>query len=266
MTLRADDRAVVLDIGSLALVSVGICLYAQSWPVMTVWVLAVMGIRMLLWARLPREQRTFSVGAELGFLFLCALIGGFNDWNTVVHHRVYSYSVPADLPAISTIPTWMLLYWGLILRTIATLGHWTRLGLPAKQTGLRSWGARRFGGRGARVVVLLLLTLTTRQTIYRLYLDPIWSWAPFAIAIVLYVWFLAPSRGELLLALLFLTLGPLVEGLYISVAHLHDYALGWILGVPLWIQLWWALAALVWAEISSLILGRLGRPTVVHAS
>ncbi len=97
---------------------------------------------------------------------------------------------------------------------------------------------------------MLALVFATRQGIYRLWDHPLWSWAPFAAAIAVYVLLLGPGRAELRLALIALTVGPLAEAALIGFGDLHRYALGWFLGVPLWIVLWWVLAAWIWGELS----------------
>jgi hypothetical protein len=58
------------------------------------------------------------------------VIGAFTDWTTVDVRGVYRYTVPAELPELSTIPIWMLVYWGIILRLISGLSRWRRLELP----------------------------------------------------------------------------------------------------------------------------------------
>lgn len=71
-----------------------------------------------------------------------------------------------------------------------------------------------------------------------------------------------PAARARRLAIVALAVGPIAEALLIRVAHLHAYALGWLCGVPLWIVLWWALGALVWAEAAP----RLERATAALAT
>lgn len=35
---------------------------------------------------------------------------------------------------------------------------------------------------------------------------------------------------------------------------LHENALGWLAGVPLWIALWWGVGALAWEEVAGRLL------------
>ncbi len=153
--------------------------------------------------------------------------------------------MPLDAPKLSGIPSWMLVYWGLILRFVTTLFSWRRLRLPAP--GGRVGSKER--SRALRLTLLLAIVVVTRQFIYRLYGDPLWSWLPFAAALLAVLLFLYPGRRRALLMAVFLVGGPLVEIAYITLGGLHVYALGWLGGVPLWIALWWPLAALVWDEV-----------------
>jgi hypothetical protein len=192
-----------------------------------------------------------SLRAEVAFLALCTALGAFNDWSSVVRHGIYDYTVPVFYPELTSIPIWMLLFWGLVLRLFVSLGNWARLGAgarPRDAVGIGPWSTQR---ARLRVALLLVLALATRQAIYRLYLDPWWSWIPFAAALGLYPLLFGLTKHEARLAALTLAIGPLVEVLYIQVAGLHRYALGWLGGVPLWITLWWVLAVLLWRDLGA---------------
>jgi hypothetical protein len=103
------------------------------------------------------------------------------------------------------------------------------------------------------------LALLTRQTIYRSYDDPIWSWLPFALALAAAWIVLRPDRRRLGLLLGVGVAGPMVEVLYIQVGHLHRYRLGWLAGVPLWIVLWWVLAVLILEQLLARVAPRARR-------
>ena len=242
------DRALLVDAAAVGLISVAICLFSQRLAAMSVIVPAVIAGRLLLWLRLPRAERDLDGKAELVFFALCTLLGAFNDWNSVTRHRVYDYTVPTDLPGLSHLPIWMLLFWGLILRFVLTVFHWRRVGLPRARKGLGR------GGAALRVAFLLGLVVATRQAIYRLYDHPLLSWLPFAMALVALLLVLRPDRGRLRLLAVVLAVGPAVEILYIQVGQLHAYRLGWLGGVPVWIALWWGLAALIWDDLGSRIM------------
>jgi len=255
--VRRSDAELAVDFAAIVLMSVAVTFMAQRLVLMSVLTPVVFMLRMLLWRRVTRTT-TRTLRAECAFLALCTVIGGFNDWNTVVHHGVYAYDVPVFVPGLSTIPLWMLLYWGLILRFLLSLALWRRLGeatTPAPRLRVLRTPA-------VRVAVLLGLVLITRQCIYVAYQDPLWSWLPFLFASVVYVALLGLSRADLALCAFMLVAGPAIEALYIQQGHLHHYALGWIGGVPLWIALWWLLGVLVWKDIGGRMLRQLERWSV----
>jgi hypothetical protein len=180
----------------------------------------------------------------------CSLypLGAFNDWSSVDWHRIYDYTVPVGFPRLSTIPFWMFLFWGQILRTMATVSRHPRLGLDGATEGRLRLGPQSWAGWV--VGIELALALATRQLIYRLYLDPVWSWLPFALALAVYAACIRIGPGGRRLMVLIAVVGPLLEVLYIQVGGLHRYALGWLGGVPVWIALWWVLAVLIWRDLS----------------
>ncbi len=242
----ASARVLVdgLIVGSIG---VAICLAGQHLAFMTGLVALAFVFRVLL-----APQLGGSMGRELALLGICTAVGAANDWNTVVLHDVYSYDVPSALPVHGAIPVWMLLYWGLILRFVSSLGRWPALGPegPADQVGLPG---RRWIHPVGRLGVQLVLVLATRQAIYRFFDDPVLSWLPFAGAAVLWWLLLGLSAHDSRLALLAVTVGTASEAALITVGGLHRYELGLIGGVPLWIILWWPLAVLVWKDIGGRI-------------
>lgn len=255
---KVGDRAFLVDAAAVALISAFICLFSERLTLMSVLVPLVLALRLALWLALPRAERDLDGRAEVAFFALATAFGAFNDWNSVTRHRVYDYTVPTDLPGVSHIPVWMLLYWGLILRFVLTVFHWRRSGLP--RAGDAVWlGRRALTQPALRVALLLGIVLGTRQAIYRLYADPLWSWLPFALGLSAALLLFRPDRGRLRLLAVVLGVGPAVEALYINVGQLHAYRLGWLGGVPLWIALWWVLAALVWEDLGSRIMDGLER-------
>jgi hypothetical protein len=259
----ASGRAVLVDLAAVGAVSVAIALAADQLSLMTVLVPTVVLARFLAWARLPIDQREHRLRVEVAFFAVCTAIGAFNDWSSVVRYRIYDYTVPYDLE-ISTIPLWMLLFWGMILRFVATLARWSRLH-PLVCSDDRLVGlAPRSVRPGVRVVALVAFVLITRAGIYRWYDEPIWSWLPFAVALVVYPLLFPIGRGDLALAGLAVVAGPLIEILYIGVGGLHRYHQGVLAGVPVWIVLWWALIVPIWRDLSfritSLLVRLLGGP------
>ncbi|MEZ4224274.1 MAG: hypothetical protein R3B13_25215 [Polyangiaceae bacterium] len=233
--------------------SAAICVGSQHLTAMTIVTAVVIGARLALFATLPAKRRDHSLRAELAFLLLCTVLGAANDWNSVTRHRIYDYTVPVEWPEASLIPVWMLLYWGLILRFVSSLFRWQRLRIAAPRDDAFGHFAGR-SGIALRIVGMLALVVGTRQAIYRTYMDGLWSWLPFAAALVIGVLLLRPGRRRMLTLVVFGTLGPAVEALYIQVGSLHAYHLGWLSGVPLWIALWWMLSALFWGELSARLL------------
>lgn len=253
----ASDRAFAIDLAAVAAVGVAICAASDASLFMTVFVCAVLLLRLSAWAWLPTAERGMSMKAELCFFVLCVVIGAANDWNSVVRHRIYDYDVPHFAAPAAGIPVWMLLYWGLILRFVATLCRWPRLGPPARARDEVHLDAAVQSSPWLKVAVEVALVLATRQLLYRYYLDPLWSWLPFAVALLAYGFLFRPSRHERLLAALAAVVGPAVEVAFIRAGHLHHYHLGWLGGVPLWIVLWWILAVLIWNDLSVRLLGAL---------
>ncbi len=242
-----ETARVLVDGAIVGSIGVAICLGGQQLPFMTGLVALVFVVRVSL-----ARQLGGSIGRELVFLGICTAVGAANDWNTVVLHDVYAYDVPSALPVDGAIPVWMLLYWGLILRFVSSLGRWPGLGDegPSDQVGFPKH--RRAHPLG-RLAVQLVLVLATRQAIYRFFDDPLLSWLPFAGAAALWWLLLGLSAHDRRLALLAVTVGTASEAVLITVGGLHRYELGLIGGVPLWIILWWPLAVLVWKDIGGRI-------------
>ena len=237
---------VAIDLAAVVAISAAICLAAQRLAFMTVFVPLVIAARLVAVKAADRER---SFKAEVVFLALCTVLGAFNDWNSVCHKRIYDYTVPHEF-AFSTIPTWMLLFWGLILRFVARLARWRGLGpdgAPNNRVGLGRYTIESAGGK---VVAELLLVAVTRAFIYRYYMDPWLSWLPFLAALTVWGILFHTTRHDAKLAGLFLAGGPIIEILYIQVGHLHRYHLGWIGGVPVWIVLWWVLIVLIWKDLA----------------
>jgi len=251
-----SDRLVAVDAAVIAVVSLAICLWCRRLGWMTILVPAVILARLAVLARFARHE--VNLRAEVLFLAICTLVGAFNDWNSVVRHRIYDYTVPHEF-AWSTIPIWMLLFWGMILRFFARLARWRRLSPPEWPSDRIGFGRFSVENGFLKVAALLTLIFGTRQAIYHYYLDPLWSWLPFLFGVALYLMLFHSTRHDLRLVGLFLVGGPLIEMLYIQVGGLHRYPLGWLFGVPLWIVVWWLLAVLVWKDLAFRLERGLGR-------
>jgi hypothetical protein len=255
LATATGDRAFATDLAAVAAVGAGICVASDRLIFMTVLVPVVVVLRFFAWARLPVAERGgIAIRGELLFFTLCLGLGAGNDWNSVVRHRIYDYDVPHFFPAVSSIPIWMLLYWGLILRFMTTLCSWSRLGLVAWPSDEVKLGRRLVSSYRVKVAVELFLVLVTRQALYRHHLDPVLSWLPFALALFVYVALFGLSQHERRLAVITAVAGPAVEIAFIRLGGLHHYHLGWFAGVPLWIVLWWVLAVLIWNDLSPRLL------------
>ena len=250
------SRALAIDAAALVVVSLAISLAADRLLLMSALVAGVVATRLLAWLALPRRERGCGRATEVLFFGACTLLGAFNDWLSVCVHRVYDYGVPHAFPALSTIPLWMLLTWGVILRFAATLAGWRALDPPPEPRDDVWLGRRRVRSGPLKVAMELALVLGTRQCIYRLYSDPVLSWLPFAAALLLWILLTRPDGRDRWLLGLAIVVGPVVEVLYVQVGGLHRYQLGWFAGVPLWIVLWWALGVPVWADLSARLLRR----------
>lgn len=244
-----SDEVLRVDTVAILLGSVAICFFADRLVLMTVLVPLLMAARTVVFGVVTGASRSAAL-REVGFLVLCIGLGAFNDWNSVVHHGIYDYNVPVFFERLSTIPIWMLLFWGMILRFMASVGTWRGLSGLASRVILRP-AVPCFAGRWTWLALVLVLVAVTRQLIYRSYLDPLLSWVPFAVAVMVYFWLTGLTRAQLVLALMGVGFGTLTEIVYINVGGLHSYHLGWIGGVPLWIALWWVLIVPVWGELVS---------------
>ena len=246
--MKPDSSLLVgIDAALIALVSLAICLASGNLLFMTVFAPSVILLRVALVWLIGKEG--LPLKAELLFLALCTLLGAFNDWNSVCNKGIYDYTAPHFFK-FSTIPLWMLLFWGMILRFVARLCRWELLDPPDQVSDSVGIGPWHTDSGALKVVVELTLVLATRQAIYRLYMHPVLSWLPFLAALVLYPLLFGLRKHDVKLLAIFMAGGPLVEILYIQVGGLHTYHLGWLGGVPLWIALWWLVIVLIWKDIS----------------
>lgn len=243
-----SHRLMAIDAGVIVLISVLICVAADKLLFMSIAVPLVIAARIiLLYALRRREGIHFRV--EIVFLGICTLLGAYNDYSSVCIKGIYDYTVPHFFPW-STIPLWMLLYWGMILRTFARFARWEALKPPETLSNSIGPGRWRTENMVMKIAFMLALVFITRNQIYQHYLHPTWSWIPFLIALLTYLTLCAPTLHDLKLMAIVLPVGPLVEILYINIGNLHRYHLGVVGGVPIWIILWWLLIILIWKDIA----------------
>ena len=247
--MKSDSHTLVaIDAAVVAAVSIAICIASHNLVFMTVFVPAVILLRMLLLWSISKKQNV-NIKAEMVFLAICTLLGGFNDWNTVVNKGVYVYTVPHFF-TFSSIPLWMLLFWGMILRFFARFARWSALGPPDKASNIVHIGNSQIDSAAVKVIVELLIVLLTRMAIYKLYMHPVFSWLPFLAGLALALYLFKPLAHDYKLLIAFLVIGPFIEALYIQVGDLHYYHLGWFAGVPLWIIVWWMLIIMIWKDLA----------------
>lgn len=238
------SRQLAVDLGAVALVSAGVLCFADRPAWMGALVAVTLVGRFVLWARLHPAR---SLAVEVAFFVSCTVVGAFNDFNTVALHGVYAYAVPSELPALSSIPIWMLAFWGLIVRFVFALTRWEALG-PPEAPGRVILGRR---STALELAVVACVVVATRLSIFARWDEPVGSWLPFVVALVAYGALGRVDRHDLRLAALALLVGPVVEALFIQIGGLHRYALGWLGGVPLWIVLWWALATWLCKDVGA---------------
>lgn len=243
-----SGRLVAIDAACVLLISAAICVFCDRLVLMTLLVPLVVSARMLALA-VGAGGTGVPMRAEIAFFVVCTLLGAFNDWNSVCNKKIYDYTVPHFF-TFSTIPLWMLLFWGMILRFLARLARWGRLGAGEKVSNSVGFANMRAGRPVVKIAAELILVAATRWAVYRFYLDPVLSWLPFGAALALFFLFFGPTRHDVRLLAVMLVIGPVAEILYIGAGGLHFYHIGWIGGVPLWIVLWWALGILVWKDLA----------------
>jgi hypothetical protein len=256
--MRPDStRLMAIDAGVIVVISLLICAAADRLVFMSIAVPMIIAVRMfLLYALRRNEGIHFRV--ELVFFGICTLLGAYNDYFSVCIKNIYDYTVPHFF-SWSTIPLWMLLYWGMILRTFARFARWEVLKPPEVSSDNIGFGRWYTESVTIKIVFMLALVFVTRNQIYQHYLHPIWSWVPFLAALLIYLTLCAPTLHDIKLMVVVLPVGPLVEMLYINLGGLHRYHLGVAGGVPLWIILWWLLIILIWKDIAMRLEIRLRR-------
>ncbi len=256
MTQGGGLHPLAVDAAAVVFASAAICLLSDRLWAMTLLLPSLFLARMVAWSRCRASVRGHGLGVEIALVAICTALGAVNDEVSVALWRVYDYTVPTFAGGPPAIPIWMLLYWGLILRFLVSLGD-RPVGRPARDE-LHLLRRVIQSGR-MKLLFQVGLVAITRPFVYRCAADPILSWFPLLLALLAYLLLFRPDRFERTLLFAALAFGPAVEILYIQVGHLHRYALGWIYGVPLWIVLWWGLAVLVWRDLSARLLHLLRR-------
>ena len=229
-------RPLFIDLAVNGLICVLIILFSQQLFVMTLSVASIIILRKFAFYKLVPGC---NMKHEILFFTICTVIGSFNDWNSVEVRKIYNYTVPTLYPQLSTIPFWMFLFWGVILKTVSELSVFL------KKSEINS--------SGRSVLLLLGLVVCTRLCIYSFYMRDTLSWLSFLIALITYFAVFGFNKTKILMAILISIIGTSVESILINFGKLHYYHLGVLAGVPIWIALWWSLIALIWIDVSAYI-------------
>lgn len=243
-----SNSLMAIDFITILIISLAICLASHELVFMSFFVPLVILMRFVLIDRMVNKTE-INIKTEIPFFILITLLGAFNDWNSVSNKKIYDYTVPHYFE-FSSIPMWMLIYWGMILRAIYSFSKWSFLKPQAKLNNIIGLKKYQITNPGLKIISELMLVFITRQFIYKYYLDPILSWIPFVIALIIWLLFFKVNRHDIKLLFVFLLVGPLVEIIYIKIGHLHYYHLGLIYGVPVWIIIWWLIIVLIWKDLA----------------
>lgn len=260
--MKADSHLLMaIDAVAVLIISFAFCLAGDRLVFMTLLVPAVIFLRFLFLAGLGREA--IDLKAEIIFYLICTIIGIVNDLNSVIQHELYHYSLPRFSASIPT-PIWMLLFWGLILRSLARFSRWQALNPPQHISNEIGIGRHVMSNGCAKVIFEIILVLLSRQAIYKTYTHPVFSWLPLTIILFIAIGTLKLSRHDWKILSIFAIFGPITEIIYIQVGHLHVYQLGWIAGAPIWIFLWWIIVMLIWKDFAFRIERFLSRKKLAH--
>jgi hypothetical protein len=160
------------------------------------------------------------------FFVLGVVLGGGNDLLSM-YKGVYHYNAETVLPV--PIPLWMVVFWGQVFVSFRKL---MRFG-PFK------------GSEQARLPVIdaplaldIAIAVIYRMIIYRTASTPWLPDALFAAILIVRLLVLPPQLHERKLMLAMLVIGPLYEILLIG-SRLYVYQTGVLLGMPLWLIVYW---------------------------
>lgn len=212
---EATGRDLLAETTVMLAVAAGVALAGARTGLMTVF---IAGLLLVRFAFLYRR------GDVLIFV-LGLILGGGNDLLSM-WQGVYRYTPPTLLPV--PIPGWMLVFWGeafLFFRRLMRCGPFL-----ADRTVSR--------GLDLPLALDLLLLIPLKRTLYRYAAVP---WVPdtvFAAALLLRYLVAPPKAHERRLLLTILLLGPFYEALLIA-AGLYVYQHGIVLGMPVWLIVYW---------------------------
>lgn len=201
---------------------------ASTHVIYTIIISIVFGLNLTIRFLLLNEK-----GDWLFYLFGVAF-GGGNDLMSMIN-GVYNYTSVTILPFLAgLLPLWMILFWGqicLLFRKVFNV-EWFK-GEEFQKDGrfLKGW-------IDERIIIDIIILFVLRMTIYRTYLLDMWVPALiYAIGIGVRFIIFPPKKNELLIMVI-LPYAFLFEGLMV-LAGLYVYYNPILLGMPLWLYLWW---------------------------
>jgi hypothetical protein len=180
------------------------------------------------------------------FFLLGVVLGGGNDLFSMYKH-VYHYTAPTILPV--PIPLWMVVFWGQVFVSFRKLMRFGPFLGPRRRLPLID----------APLALDILIAVIYRMIIYRTASTPWLPDALFAAILVVRVLVLPPEPHERRLMLAMLIIGPLYEMLLIG-CGLYVYQTGVLLGMPLWLVVYWVFIIRALKAVFDRIEIRLARP------
>ena len=211
----------------LLLATLAIYFFFQNTKVMSVAFILIIIFRFLL---LNRK-------GDVIFFLMGLVLGGGNDLMSM-WKGVYYYTPATILPV--PIPVWMLLFWGEIFvffRKLMRYGPFLGPEGPPKRLLDLPLGFD------------LVLYVIYRMIIYRYASEPWLPDALYAGILVVRLLLLPPTANERKLMLTLLFLGPVYEIVLIR-CGLYVYQNGFIMGLPLWLIIWWVFIIRVFKAIT----------------
>lgn len=200
----------------MAVAALGICVFSQNTKIMSAIIAAIIIGRFVLFYR-RGDAMIFLLGVVLG---------GGNDLMSM-WRGVYFYTPETVLPV--PIPVWMLFFWGqgfLFFRRLMRY-PWFLCEFDAPRRLL-----------DPPLVLDLMIAAAFRMIVYKYAREP---WLPDALYAAIFIprlLLIPPLNHERRLMLTILALGPLYEIILIW-SGLHVYHTGAVLGMPLWLIIYW---------------------------
>lgn len=212
---KATGKELLAEAAVLLIVAAGVAVAGQRTGVMTVFIAVLLAVRFAV---------LYRRGDVLVFI-LGVILGGGNDLLSM-WQGVYRYTPPTLLPV--PIPGWMVVFWGEAFLFFRRLMRYRPfLADDSVKQGL-----------DLPLALDLLMVIPLKRMLYHYAAVP---WVPdlvFAAALLLRYLIAPPQTHERRLLLTILILGPFYEALLIA-AGLYVYQHGIVLGMPVWLIVYW---------------------------